>query len=172
MRAAPTMDPTTIPAMAPPESPEPEPPCPVPAPAVELGDADDVLDGNTGGIDTVVGRSTPTQRDSTLALTQHESVELTVASEQKAHSPCRLLWYPHSLGSFFTASMQLPLSASVGFEQRAKSERIWGTALLPGVPHSSGLDTMTCSLIAKSACGWSALPFGDETVSRVYVHRH
>jgi hypothetical protein len=47
--------------------------------------------------------------------------------------------------------MQFPLSAWAGFEQRAKSDRICGTALLPGVPHRSGLDTMTCSLMAKSA---------------------
>jgi hypothetical protein len=80
------MAPMTIPAMAPPESPGSEAP-PVPAPPVELGDADEVLDGNTGGIDTVVGRSTPTQRDSTFALTQHESVEFAVLSEQNVHSP-------------------------------------------------------------------------------------
>jgi hypothetical protein len=122
IRAAPMMAPMTIPAMAPPERPGSPPP--VPAPAVELGDAEDVLDGNTGGIDTVVGRLTPTQRDSTLALTQQESVEFEVLSEQKAHRPWRLLWYPHSSASFFTASMQVPLRASVGFEQRAKSERI------------------------------------------------
>lgn len=47
--------------------------------------------------------------------------------------------------------MQFPLSASAGFEQRVKSERIWGMALFPGLPHSSGLETMTCSLMAKSA---------------------
>ena len=81
----------TIPAIAPPESPDPERPAPVPAPAeVEVGTADEVPDGNTGGIETVVGRSTPTQRDSTLALTQHESVELTVLSAQNEHSPCKL----------------------------------------------------------------------------------
>lgn len=39
----------------------------------------------------------------------------------------------------------------MGFEQRAKSERIWAIALLPGVPQSEGLDTITRSLIAKSA---------------------
>lgn len=89
--AAPTSEPTTMPAMAPPESPDPERPAPFAAPAdVEDGAPDDVLDGNTGGIETVVGRSTPTQRDSTLALTQHESVELTVLSAQKEHKPCKL----------------------------------------------------------------------------------
>jgi hypothetical protein len=149
INAAPTSDPMTIPAMAPPERPEPPPGAA--APAVALGDEDEVLEGNTGGIETVVGRSTPTQRASTFALTQQESVELTVLVEQKRHSPCKLPWYPHSLGSFSVASMQLLLSELAGFEQRAKSERISGTALLPGVPHRSGLDTMTCSLMAKSA---------------------
>ena len=119
---------------------------------VELGDPDEVLEGNTGGIETVVGRSTPTQRDSTFALTQQESVELTVLEPQKRHNPWRLPWYPHSSGSLLVASMQLLLSELAGLEQRAKSERISGTALLPGVPHRSGLDTITCSLIAKSAC--------------------
>lgn len=47
--------------------------------------------------------------------------------------------------------MQFPLRASAGFEHRVKSERICGTALFPGRPHNSGLDTMTCSLMAKSA---------------------
>lgn len=50
--------------------------------------------------------------------------------------------------------MQLLLSAFPGLEQRVKSERIWGTALSPGWPHSSGLETMTCSLMAKSAWGY------------------
>lgn len=149
MTAAPTSDPMTIPAMAPPERPESPPPDP--APAVELGEEDEVLEGNTGGIETVVGRSIPTQRDSTFALTQQESVELTVLVEQKRQSPCRLPLYPHSLGSFSVASIQLLLRELAGLEQRAKSERISGTALLPGVPHRSGLDTMTCSLMAKSA---------------------
>ena len=152
IRAAPMSDPITMPAMAPPEIPEPESRPPDPAPAVELGDPDEVLEGNTGGIETVVGRSTPTQRDSTFALTQQESVELTVLEPQKRHNPWRLPWYPHSSGSFLVASMQLLLSELAGLEQRAKSERISGTALLPGVPHRSGLDTITCSLIAKSAC--------------------
>jgi hypothetical protein len=71
IRAAPMSDPITMPAMAPPEIPEPESRSPDPAPAVELGDPDEVLEGNTGGIETVVGRSTPTQRDSTFALTQN-----------------------------------------------------------------------------------------------------
>ena len=38
-------------------------------------------------------------------------------------------------------------------------------ALLPGLPHRSGLDMMVCSLMAKSACNGSALP-------RVRVGKH
>lgn len=80
--------------------------------------------GKTGGMETVVGRWTFWQRDSTLALTQQVSVELVVLFAQKRQSPGRLFWKPHSVGSFFTASMQLLLSASAGLEQRVKSERI------------------------------------------------
>lgn len=124
IKAAPMRDPITMPAIAPPESPDSELSPPEPSPAVELGAADEVLDGKTGGIDTVVGRSTPWQRASTLELTQQESVELAVLSEQNRHRPSRLPRYPHSAGSFATASMQLLLRESEGFEQRVKSERI------------------------------------------------
>lgn len=85
--AAPMMDPMTIPAMAPPDRPVSDLLPPFSAPAVELGDAEDVLEGKTGGIDTVVGRFTPTHRVLTFALTQQESVEFVVLSAQKAHSP-------------------------------------------------------------------------------------
>lgn len=49
----------TIPAMAPPESLDPVAPVPAPALPVELGEEEEVLEGNTGGIETVVGRLTP-----------------------------------------------------------------------------------------------------------------
>jgi hypothetical protein len=111
-----------------------------------------VLEGNNGGMETVVGSLRPAQRCSTFAVTQQESVEFTVLSEQKEQSPRKLPWKPHSIGSFCTAVMQFPLSASAGLEQRVKSDRIWGTALSPARPHSSGLDTILCSLIANSAC--------------------
>lgn len=80
MSAAATSDPTTMPAMAPPERPDPEL-----APA--LGVADSVLEGNRGGIDTVVGSLTPEQRDSTRELTQQELVEFTRLSAQNEHKP-------------------------------------------------------------------------------------
>lgn len=78
--AAPMTAPTAIPAIAPPESPDREPPAAAPFEAV--GAAVELLVGNSGGIDTVVGNSTPTQRASTFELTQHELVELTVLSAQ------------------------------------------------------------------------------------------
>ncbi len=58
MIAAPMMEPMMIPAIAPPDSPDP-------AWLVGLDDgvADEVLDGKTGGIDTVVGSLRPAQRD-------------------------------------------------------------------------------------------------------------
>jgi hypothetical protein len=80
IRAAPRMEPRTMPAMAPPESPDPDWLLPAPAPPVAEGTPEDVLEGKSGCIDRVVGRVTPTQRLSTLEVTQHESVELTVLS--------------------------------------------------------------------------------------------
>jgi hypothetical protein len=80
--------PIAMPAIAPPERPDPDPP-----PAafeVDVGAPVELLVGNSGGIDTVVGNSTPAHRDSTFELTQHELVELTVLSAQYEHNPCRL----------------------------------------------------------------------------------
>lgn len=77
---APTIAPMTMPAIAPPDRPALDPP--VAAPLEAVGDDDEVLLGNSGGIDTVVGSSTPTQRCSTLEFIQHELVELTVLSAQ------------------------------------------------------------------------------------------
>lgn len=77
MSAAPTSEPMTMPAMAPPESPDRER-LPLEAAPVEPGPAEAVLDGKRGGIETVVGSVTPWQRDSTFEVTQHESVELTL----------------------------------------------------------------------------------------------
>lgn len=76
-----------MPAIAPPESPDRDSPAVAPFEAV--GEAVELLVGNSGGIDTVVGSSTPTQRDSTLEFTQHELVEFTVLSAQYEHSPWR-----------------------------------------------------------------------------------
>lgn len=85
--AAPMIEPMTMPAMAPPESPDPDRDAPEPAPAVADVLADEVLDGKSGGIETVVGSLSPAQRCSTLELTQHESVEFTVLSLQNEHNP-------------------------------------------------------------------------------------
>ena len=91
MSSAPTTTPTTIPAMVPPDSPSLDDP-PATAPfEVAVGAAVGLLVGNRGGIDTVVGSSTPTHRDSTFELTQHELVELTVLSAQYEHSPCKFV---------------------------------------------------------------------------------
>jgi hypothetical protein len=70
--------------------------------------------------------------------------------------------------------MQLPLSASPGLEQRAKSERISAMALFPGLPQRSGLDTMVCSLMAKSAYDELAPPGVGMIGSMMefYVHKH
>jgi hypothetical protein len=88
--AAPRIDPMTMPAMAPPESPDRDLPAPAATLLVAEGAPDEVLDGNSGGIETVGGSLTPTQRLLTFALTQHEFVELTELSAQYEHSPRRL----------------------------------------------------------------------------------
>lgn len=84
----------TMPAIAPLESPDPDPDpdpdTPVAAPFEAVGDDVEVLLGKSGGIDTVVGSSTPWQRCSTFEFTQHELVELVVLSAQKEQSPIRL----------------------------------------------------------------------------------
>ena len=72
MRAAPTTEPTTIPAIAPPERPL--------LPPVPVADDDDGLgldveEGNKGGRDVVDGRVTPGHILLTLDAAQHESVE-------------------------------------------------------------------------------------------------
>jgi hypothetical protein len=64
----------TMPAIAPPESPEPDPAKPT-ALDVPVGAAEEV-DEKRGGIDEVTGSFTPTQRASTFELMQQESVEL------------------------------------------------------------------------------------------------
>jgi hypothetical protein len=86
MSAAPMTAPTAMPAIAPPESPDLDP---ADALEVVLGVEVELLVGNSGGIDIVVGNSTPTQRASTFELMQHELVELTVLSAQYEHSPCK-----------------------------------------------------------------------------------
>lgn len=47
--------------------------------------------------------------------------------------------------------MHVPLSESDGNAQLVKSALIWLTALLPALPHRSGLEAICCSLIANSA---------------------
>ena len=59
MSPAPSTAPMTIPAIAPPESPDPDPDPPVAAPFEGVGEEVEVLLGKSGGIDTVVGSSTP-----------------------------------------------------------------------------------------------------------------
>lgn len=81
MSAAATTAPIAIPAMAPPESPDVDPPTAAPF-EVAVGAAVELLVGKSGGIGTVVGSSTPTQRVSTFELTQQEFVELAVLSAQ------------------------------------------------------------------------------------------
>ena len=73
-KAAPNTEPTTIPAIVPPESPVSFRMAALLAEAEELGD--EVEEGNSGGIEVKVGNVTPEQRLVTFDAMQHESVEL------------------------------------------------------------------------------------------------
>ena len=75
-KAAPRMEPITIPAIWPPDKRWPVGALPVAAPEVLVGDDVelDVEEGNRVGIEVTVGRVTPTQRLLTLDPLQHESV--------------------------------------------------------------------------------------------------
>lgn len=100
-----------MPAIAPPDKPG----APAAAALVDpVGAALDVV-VKSGGMVVVVGSWTPTQRDSTLALTQHESVEFWELEAQNAQNPWRFvvapLENPHSSGSLTTAGVHFPLSA-------------------------------------------------------------
>ena len=122
MTAAPTMDPMTMPAIAPPDSPEPEPPAPA-APDVPVAAAVVVV-VNRGGIVVVVGSVTPTHLVSALAFTQQESVEFCELVAQNAQRPGKLDEKPHSFGSLSTAGTHFPLRARAGRWHRSESARI------------------------------------------------
>ena len=153
-RAAPNKDPMTMPAIAPPDSLEPEPPAA--PPVVDPVGATVVVVVNRGGMVVVVGSFTPTQRASTSEFTQQESVEFWELAAQKAQRPGRLEAKPHSSGSLSTAGVHLPVKALAECWHRSESDRIWSFALLPGLPQKSGVEIMSCSLMANWAWRWSA----------------
>jgi len=144
IKAAPRTDPTTMPAIWPPDRPFLEVAADL---GVAVGEPVDV-GSESGGMDVVLGRRTFTHRCSTFEFTQHESVEFAELVAQKAQSPCKLESYPQSLGSFSCAPMQDGFSDSGGREHTVKSDLILLIALGPVVPHNSGLDDISCSLIA------------------------
>lgn len=55
---------------------------------------------NIDGAELKTGKRTFLQRLSARAVTQHESVLLTVLVAQKLQRPARLFWYPQFAGSF------------------------------------------------------------------------
>jgi len=162
-KKAPRSDPTTIPAIWPPLRPWlSDATGMVPLP-VAVGLPEEVEEGNSGGIEVVVGKWTFVHRDSARALAQHESVPFGELFAQYEQSPAKFERYPQSFGSFKTPVIQVPLSESAGKAQLVKSARIWLIALGPERPHSSGLAAMVCSLMANSAhvsahSGRDALP--------------
>lgn len=84
--AAPRTEPTTIPAIWPPDK---ELDVPVAA-AVVLdadGEAEDVEEGNNGGTENIGGMVTPSHRPVTFEATQQESVAFGELSAQYPHRP-------------------------------------------------------------------------------------
>jgi hypothetical protein len=119
-RSAPRIEPTTMPAMAPPLNPL-EPPDLALLEALDDGVAELVIAPR----DVVTGNSTLSHLSSVRELTQHESVEFGELLAQYAHKLGRLFANPQLLGSFATPSMQFSLlSESAGNAQLVKSARI------------------------------------------------
>lgn len=122
--AAPTMDPTTMPAICPPV----RPPLELFAPAAVLFEADELFEefepGKSGRRGEKGGSCTPTHLLVTFAPTQHESVALGELEAQYPHNPCRLSEYPQLLGSLASPVTQPPLNESDGNAQTVKSARI------------------------------------------------
>jgi hypothetical protein len=148
--SAPSIEPMTIPAMAPPLSPEPPRDDPAAAPLVALDPAvDDVI----APMDVVTGNLTFVHRVSACALMQHESVELGELVAQYEQRLGRLFAKPQLFGSFSTPAMHDSLfSESAGNAQTVKSARIWLIALLPVLPHRSCVEAICSSLVANAAC--------------------
>ena len=149
----PRREPTTMPAIAPPESPLLLVSFPDEPPAV--GDAVDVTVVVTGGIDVLlkVGRTTPSQRDSAFDPTQQESVALGELASQKRQSPCKLLLKPQSFGSLRSPGIHSTLSESAGRAQLVKSALIWSRKFELGFVQSSVFIAICSSLVANRA--WS-----------------
>lgn len=98
-KTAPRTEPTTIPAICPPDN-ELEVPA---AGAVVLdadGEAEEVAEGNNGGTENIGGMVTPSHRLVTFEATQQESVAFGELSAQYPHRPGRLVEKPQSTCSF------------------------------------------------------------------------
>ncbi len=124
--AAPRMEPTTIPAICPPDSPLLF--CEAPLVALEVlvaeGEVLDVAEGNNGGIENMAGKVTPLHLPVTFDVTQHESVALGELDAQYRHRPGRFEEKPHSSDSFWSPVMHSTLSELLGSAQLVKSALI------------------------------------------------
>ena len=88
------MEPMTMPAIWPPERPDPllAPAAPTAVFVAEAeAEAEDVEEGNSGGIETVEGWGMPVHRLLTLESTQQESVAFGELVAQNAQRPCRFV---------------------------------------------------------------------------------
>lgn len=149
------MEPTTIPAMAPPDRP-PFFPATGTALDVEL-DPGVVPFVNMLPIGVVIGNLTPVHRVSVLEYRQHESVALGEVAEQYEQRLGRLPAKPQLSGSFCTPRIHPPERESAGSAQLVKSARICVMALRLVEPHRSGVEAICSSLVAYSACIMLAL---------------
>lgn len=118
----PTIEPITIPAIAPPLSPWwwPEE---LLCAAVDVGDAPVWVDVKMSAMEEKTGRVTSWQRPVELDVKQHESVEFSPLLRQKSHNPAKLLAKPQSFGSLADPSMQVVVKELAGKAQLVKSAR-------------------------------------------------
>lgn len=80
------IEPTTIPAICPPDK-EPEEPVAAPAVLDADGEAEEVEDGNNGGTENIGGTVTLSHRAVTSEATQQESVAFGELVAQYPHNP-------------------------------------------------------------------------------------
>lgn len=148
---APSMDPTTMPAICPPLRP-----LFVAAAAVGVLVPDGVppivkvVTIACNDDDAITGSATPAHLSVVFEKTQHESVAFGELAPQYEHSDPRFELYPQSSGSFATALIHDPVNEFAGSAQLVKSARICVSASEPALPQTS-LAVISCSLCAYSA---------------------
>lgn len=149
-------DPTTIPAIWPPDNPllllDAAGAGALVVAFVDEGWALDKVVVNRGGMVVKEGRVTPTQRPVAFEPMQQLSVAFGELDAQNEQSAGKFVLKPQLSGSFCSPEIQSPLNESAGRAQTVKSALIWSRKLLLGLLHSLGFVAMSSSLVADSAC--------------------